>query len=302
MTLQAQNLSLAYGKRSVVEGLNLDIPPGQVTAIVGPNGCGKSTALRGLARLLRPSAGQVLLDGTDIHTLPTKAVARRVGLLPQSPVVPEGITVAELVARGRHPHHGLLRQWSRDDDRVVAESLDRTHTTELAGRQVDQLSGGQRQRVWIAMALAQRTGLLLLDEPTSFLDIAHQVEVLDLVRDLAIEDGTTVVMVLHDLPLAARYADHLIAMRNGAIVAEGEPQDVVTAQTVCDVFGITCRVRWEEAGDVSVIPLGRHLPTRRARSRSVATTLTAPPSPSTPTTAPTSTPTSTPLMTLQEPR
>lgn len=266
MTLHAQQLSLAYGRRLVVEGLDLDVPPGQVTAIVGPNGCGKSTVLRGLARLLRPTAGQVLLDGTDIHTLPTKAVARRVGLLPQSPVVPEGITVAELVARGRHPHHGLIRQWSRDDDRIVAESMERTHTTGLAGRPVDQLSGGQRQRVWIAMALAQRTGLLLLDEPTSFLDIAHQVEVLDLVRDLSLEDGTTVVMVLHDLPLAARYADHLIAMREGAIVAEGEPQDVVTAQTVCDVFGITCRVRWEDGGDVSVIPLGRHRPTQRSRS------------------------------------
>ncbi|WP_109472840.1 ABC transporter ATP-binding protein [Ornithinimicrobium cavernae] len=266
MTLQSRNLSLAYGKRVVVEGLDLDVPEGRVTAIVGPNGCGKSTALRGLARLLRPTAGQVLLDGTDIHSLPTRTVARRVGLLPQSPIVPEGITVAELVARGRHPHHGLLRQWTRDDDRIVAESLERTHTTDLAGRPVDQLSGGQRQRVWIAMALAQRTGLLLLDEPTSFLDIAHQVEVLDLVRDLSVEDGTTVVMVLHDLPLAARYADHLIAMRDGAIVAEGRPRDVVTADTVCDVFGITCRVRWEHAGDVSVIPLGRHLPTHGQES------------------------------------
>src|SRR5699024_10150877 len=199
-----------------------------VTAIVGPNGCGKSTVLRGLARLLRPTAGQVLLDGTDIHRLPTKTVAKRVGLLPQSPIVPEGITVAELVARGRHPHHGLLHQWSREDDEVVADSLERTHTTKLAGRPADQLSGGQRQRVWLAMALAQRTGLLLLDEPTSFLDIAHQVEVLDLVRDLSVQDGTTVVMVLHDLPLAARYADHLIAMREGAILAQGRPREVVT--------------------------------------------------------------------------
>lgn len=261
MTLQARDLSLAYGKRPVVTGLNLDLPEGQVTAIVGSNGCGKSTALRGLARLLRPTQGQVLLDGTDIHTLPTKSVARRIGLLPQSPVVPEGITVTELVARGRHPHHGLLRQWTRDDEQIVAESLERTHTTDLAGRPVDQLSGGQRQRVWIAMALAQRTGLLLLDEPTSFLDIAHQVEVLDLVRDLSVEDGTTVIMVLHDLPLAARYADHLIAMRDGAIVGQGRPREVVTADTVRDVFGISCRVTWETGGDVSVVPLGRHQPT-----------------------------------------
>lgn len=261
MTLQAQNLALAYGKRTVVSGLDLEIPAGKVTAIVGPNGCGKSTVLRGLVRLLRPTAGQVLLDGTDIRTLPTKSVARRVGLLPQSPIVPEGITVTELVSRGRHPHHGLLRQWSRDDDAIVADSLERTHTTDLADRPVDELSGGQRQRAWIAMALAQRTDLLLLDEPTSFLDIAHQVEVLDLVRDLSLDQGTTVVMVLHDLPMAARYADHLVAMRSGEIVAQGVPRDVVTAQTVCDVFGITCRVRWEQAtGDVSVVPLGRHRP------------------------------------------
>lgn len=275
MRMQAQNLGLSYGKRVVVEGLDLTIPQGRVTAIVGPNGCGKSTALRGLARLLRPSSGQVLLDGTDIHSLPTKAVAKRVGLLPQSPIVPEGITVAELVSRGRHPHHGLLRQWTRDDEAIVADSLERTGTTDLASRRVDELSGGQRQRVWIAMALAQRTDLLLLDEPTSFLDIAHQIEVLDLVRDLSVDDGTTVVMVLHDLPLAARYADHLVAMREGRIVAEGPPREVVTAQTVCDVFGITCRVRWEQAtGDLSVVPLGRHRPTSRTSTLQTSETQT----------------------------
>lgn len=262
--LRARDLTLAYDRRVVVEGLELDIPHGQVTAIVGPNGCGKSTVLRGLSRLLRPAAGQVLLDGRDIHALPTKQVARRLGLLPQSPVVPDGITVAELVGRGRHPHHGLLRQWTREDDEVVARALEQTGTADLADRPVDELSGGQRQRVWIAMVLAQHTDLLLLDEPTSFLDIAHQVEVLDLVRDLCDQQGTTVVMVLHDLAMAARYADHLIAMREGRIVAQGEPQDVVTAETVCDVFGIPCRVRWEEAsGDLTVIPLGRHRPPRR---------------------------------------
>ncbi len=262
--LRARDLTLAYDRRVVVEGLQLDIPHGQVTAIVGPNGCGKSTVLRGLSRLLRPAAGQVLLDGRDIHALHTKQVARRLGLLPQSPVVPDGITVAELVGRGRHPHHGLLRQWTREDDEVVARALEQTGTADLADRPVDELSGGQRQRVWIAMVLAQHTDLLLLDEPTSFLDIAHQVEVLDLVRDLCDQQGTTVVMVLHDLAMAARYADHLIAMREGRIVAQGEPQDVVTAETVCDVFGIPCRVRWEEAsGDLTVIPLGRHRPPRR---------------------------------------
>jgi iron complex transport system ATP-binding protein len=268
--LRASDLTLAYDRRVVVEGLELEVPQGRVTAIVGPNGCGKSTVLRGLSRLLRPTAGQVLLDGRDIHDLPTKQVARRLGLLPQSPVVPDGITVAELVGRGRHPHHGLLRQWTREDDEVVAHALEQTATTDLAARPVDELSGGQRQRVWIAMVLAQRTDLLLLDEPTSFLDIAHQVEVLDLVRDLCDQRGTTVVMVLHDLAMAARYADHLIAMRQGRIVAQGEPQDVVTAETVCDVFGISCRVRWEEAsGDLTVIPLGRHRPVRSPRPRPV---------------------------------
>lgn len=259
--LHADHVSLGYGRRSVVEDFDFTVPPGQVTAIVGPNGCGKSTVLRGLARLLRPSHGQVLLGGVDIHTLPTKQVARQVGLLPQSPLVPDGITVAELVSRGRHPHHGLLRQWTRQDDQVVAESLQLTGTADLATRRVDELSGGQRQRAWIAMALAQRTELLLLDEPTSFLDIAHQVEVLDLVRDLVEARGTTVVMVLHDLAMAARYADHLVAMRDGQVAAQGAPQEVVTPQTVCDVFGITCRVRWEEAtGDLTVVPLGRHRP------------------------------------------
>lgn len=259
--LTAERLRLGYGDATVVHDLDLTVPEGRVTAIVGPNGCGKSTLLRGLSRLLRPQDGRVLLDGQDLHRLPTKQVARSLALLPQNPVVPEGITVGELVARGRHPHHGLLRQWTREDDTVVAEALELTGTTHLVSREVAELSGGQRQRVWIALVLAQRTDLLLLDEPTSFLDIAHQVEVLDLVRDLSVDRGTTVVMVLHDLAMAARYADHLVALRNGHVVAQGSPREVVTAETVCDVFGITCRVLWQEAtGDLSVIPLGRHRP------------------------------------------
>ncbi|WP_134774489.1 ABC transporter ATP-binding protein [Ornithinimicrobium flavum] len=259
--LRAERLSLGYGERTIVHDLDLTVPEGKVTAIVGPNGCGKSTLLRGLSRLLRPQDGRVLLGDRDVHRMPTRQVARSMALLPQHPVVPEGITVGELVARGRHPHHGLLRQWTREDDEVVAEALELTATTPLVSREVTELSGGQRQRVWIAMVLAQRTDLLLLDEPTSFLDIAHQVEVLDLVRDLSVDRGTTVVMVLHDLAMAARYADHLVAMRGGQVVAEGDPRSVVTAETVCDVFGITCRVLWQEAtGDLSVIPLGRHRP------------------------------------------
>lgn len=255
--LQAERVTLGYGARTVVRQLDLPVPAGQVTAIVGPNGCGKSTLLRGLCRLLTPTSGRVLLDGTDLHAMPTREVARRIGLLPQSPIVPEGITVAELVSRGRHPHRGLVRRWTDEDETVVAEALMLTDTAELAGRAVEQLSGGQRQRVWIAMVLAQRTDLLLLDEPTSFLDIAHQVEVLDLVRDLAVQRGTTVIMVLHDLAMAARYADHLVAMRDGEIVAEGPPRNVVTESNVEAVFGIKARVRWEDDG-VIVIPLGRH--------------------------------------------
>lgn len=259
--LTAEGLRLGYGSTTVVHDLDLVVPEGKVTAIVGPNGCGKSTLLRGLSRLRRPLDGQVLLDGQDLHRMPTKQVARSLALLPQQPVAPEGITVGELVSRGRHPHHGLLRQWTREDDDVVAEALELTGTAHLVSREVAELSGGQRQRVWIALVLAQRTDLLLLDEPTSFLDIAHQVEVLDLVRDLSVERGTTVVMVLHDLSLAARYADHLVAMRAGRVIAQGGPREVVTAETVCDVFGVTCRVLWQEAtGDLSVIPLGRHRP------------------------------------------
>src|SRR5690606_23822426 len=254
-------LRLGYGERTIVSDLDLEIPSGKVTAIVGPNGCGKSTLLRGLSRLLKPKDGRVLLGDQDVHRMPTKQVARAMALLPQSPVVPEGITVGELVARGRHPHHGLLRQWTREDDEVVAEALELTGTTHLVSREVVELSGGQRQRVWIAMVLAQRTDLLLLDEPTSFLDIAHQVEVLDLARDLSVDRGTTVVMVLLDRAMAARCAERLFAMRGGRVSAPGARREVVTAETVCGVFGITCRVLWQEAtGDLSVIPLGRHRP------------------------------------------
>ena len=257
----AQDLALAYGERIVIEHLDLAVPAGRITAIVGANACGKSTVLRALSRLLRPGAGQVVLDGADIHRQPTRVVARTLGLLPQSPTAPEGIAVGDLVARGRSPHQRMLSRWSAADDLAVAQALELTGTGDLVDRAVDELSGGQRQRVWIAMVLAQRTDLLLLDEPTSFLDIAHQVEVLDLVRDLSVDRGTTVVMVLHDLAMAARYADHLVAMRGGRVIAEGNPREVVTAETVCDVFGITCRVLWQEAtGDLSVIPLGRHRP------------------------------------------
>ena len=257
--LAARDLTLAYEGRVVVDGLDLQLPPGRVTAIVGPNACGKSTLLRGLSRLLAPASGTVLLDGTDIHTLPTKQVATRLGLLPQTPTAPDGITVADLVSRGRYPHQGWFRRWTADDDAAVAEAMTATGVTELAERAIDELSGGQRQRVWIAMALAQQTDILLLDEPTTFLDISHQIDVLDLLLDLNAARGTTVVMVLHDLNLAARYADHLVALRSGEIVAAGDPSAVVTADLVRDVFGVESVIADDPVtGTPLVVPLGRH--------------------------------------------
>lgn len=240
--LAARDLTLAYEDRTVVEDLGLDIPDGQVTVIVGPNACGKSTTLRALGRLLKPRGGAVLLDGTALARLPTKRIAQQIGLLPQSPVAPESITVGDLVARGRQPHQHWWQQWSDEDEHAVTDAMDRTDVSALAERSVDALSGGQRQRVWIAMALAQDTEILLLDEPTTYLDIAHQVEVLDLVRQLNHDRGRTVVVVLHDLNQAARYADHLVAMKAGRIVAEGPPSKVVTAELVREVFGLECVV------------------------------------------------------------
>jgi iron complex transport system ATP-binding protein len=257
--LVADGISLSYGDRAVVTELSLEIPDRAVTVIVGANACGKSTLLRGLARLLRPTLGAALLDGRAIHRLNTREVAQTLGLLPQTPVVPEGVSVVDLVARGRHPHQGAFRRWSADDERAVAEALTVTGTLDLASRHVDELSGGQRQRVWLAMALAQEPDLLLLDEPTTFLDVAHQVEVLDLLVDLNRSRGTTVVMVLHDLGLAARYADHLVAMRDGRVHAEGAPADVVTEALVRDVFDLESRVVPDPvSGTPLIVPIGRH--------------------------------------------
>ncbi|MFI5756224.1 ABC transporter ATP-binding protein [Streptomyces sp. NPDC051569] len=236
--LTARELTLAYEDRTVVHELDLAVPEGRVTVIVGPNACGKSTTLRALGRLLKPKDGAVLLDGAELAKIPTRKIAQSIGLLPQSPVAPEAITVADLVSRGRQPHQHWWQQWSDEDERAVTDAMERTDVAALAERSVDELSGGQRQRVWIAMALAQETDLLLLDEPTTFLDISHQVEVLDLVRRLNHEQGRTVVIVLHDLNQAARYADHLVAMKAGRIVAEGHPSEIVTADLVRKVFGL----------------------------------------------------------------
>jgi iron complex transport system ATP-binding protein len=258
-TLESRNLTLSYGGRPVVQDLTAALPPGKVSIIVGANACGKSTLLRGLARLLRPGAGTVLLDGKDIHARSTREVAKVLGLLPQSPVAPDGLTVAELVGRGRYPHQGWFRQWTARDEEAVRTALAATDTLELAGRGVDELSGGQRQRVWIAMALAQETDILLLDEPTTFLDVTHQVEVLDLVTDLNRSRGTTVAIVLHDLNLAARYADHLVAMKAGQVVAKGTPSTVVTRELVAEVFGLESRIIDDPvSGTPMVVPVGRY--------------------------------------------
>ncbi|MFH9396882.1 ABC transporter ATP-binding protein [Streptomyces sp. NPDC017556] len=257
--LTAEGLTLAYGDRTVVDSLDLAVPPGRITVIVGANACGKSTLLRSLSRLLAPRAGRVVLDGKEVHRLPAKELARTLGLLPQSPVAPEGITVSDLVGRGRHPHQSVFSRWNEKDDAAVAAALEATHTEPLAERAVDELSGGQRQRVWIAMALAQQTDLLLLDEPTTFLDASHQIEVLDLLTDLNRSRGTTIVMVLHDLNLAARYADHLIALADGGLHASGTPAEVLTEETVRAVFDLDSRIIEDPvSGRPLMLPIGRH--------------------------------------------
>jgi iron complex transport system ATP-binding protein len=261
--LRAEGLSLGYDDRDVVRELSVAIPDGRITAVVGANACGKSTLLKGLARLIGPKGGTVLLDGQDIHRLPTREVATRLGMLPQSPVAPDGISVVDLVARGRYPHHRWFQQWTQDNEEAVTRALLATGTLDLALRPVDELSGGQRQRVWIAMAIAQETPIMLLDEPTTFLDLAHQIEVLELLRALNRADGRTIVLVLHDLNHAARYAHHLIAMAAGAVVAEGSPADVVTEAFVHEVFGLPARVIADPvSGAPLVLPLGHdHVPT-----------------------------------------
>ncbi|MCM2430819.1 ABC transporter ATP-binding protein [Streptomyces sp. RKAG337] len=257
--LRADGLHLAYDNRLVVEDLNLAVPPGLITAIVGANACGKSTLLRALARLLTPRQGTVQLDGRALASISTRELAQRLGILPQTPVAPEGLTVIDLVGRGRSPHQTWWRQWSKADELAVHEALAATDLTDLADRAVDELSGGQRQRAWIAMAVAQGTPVLLLDEPTTYLDVAHQIDVLDLITDLNRREGRTVVMVLHDLNHACRYADHVIAMKSGRIVAEGPPADVITAATVEDVFDLRCQVTTDPvSGTPLVIPMGRH--------------------------------------------
>lgn len=256
--LYAEGMSLGYGQSNIVRDLDVTIPDGSFTVIVGANGSGKSTLLRGLARLLRPHGGTVFLDGDPITRYSTKQVARKLGLLPQTQIAPEGITVTDLVGRGRFPHQSLLRQWTPADEAAVRTALELTDTADLAPSRLDELSGGQRQRVWLAMALAQETEILLLDEPTTFLDISHQLDVLDLCASLRANRGYTLVAVLHDLNLACRYATHLVAMKDGAIVAEGAPADVITPGLVEHVFGLAARIIPDpESGTPLVIPRHR---------------------------------------------
>jgi iron complex transport system ATP-binding protein len=253
--LVGSGLHLTYDDVVVTDDLDVAVPRGRLTMVIGPNGCGKSTVLKALARMTRPVRGTVLLDGTDIHSLPTKAVARRLGLLPQSSVAPEGITVADLVSRGRYPYQQLLRQWSRDDELVVDEAMAATDVTQFAQRAVDELSGGERQRVWLAMVLAQQTSTLLLDEPTTFLDLSHQIDVLELCASVRRTRSMTVVVVMHELNLAIRYADHLIVMRAGRIQAAGAPSDIVTEDLIEETFALPCRVIEDpETGKPLVIP------------------------------------------------
>lgn len=259
--LVARDLTLAYGDRVIIENLDLEVHTGVITTVIGPNGCGKSTLLRSLGRLMKPRSGEVVLDGKAITAMRTKDVARILGMLPQAPTAPEGLTVGDLVSRGRHPHQSWIRQWSSDDESEVANALALTGVGDLADRPVDELSGGQRQRAWISMALAQGTDILLLDEPTTYLDLAHSIEVLDLVDRLHEEMGRTVVMVLHDLNLAVRYSDRLVVMSQGKIVAAGPPNEIISEQLLLDVFGLEARVIEDPVSDRPlIVPIGtRHV-------------------------------------------
>ena len=258
-TFQAENIVSGYDHKTVIQDVRLVIPSHKISVMIGANACGKSTLLKTLARLIKPTSGKVHLDGRPVSKISSKQLARVLGLLPQSPIVPEGISVTDLIGRGRFPHQSFLSGWTKRDYEAVAEAMSMMDITELANHHIDELSGGQRQRVWIAMALAQETDILFLDEPTTFLDITYQIEILDLLTDLNRKYGTTIVMVLHDINLAARYADYIFALREGRLIAEGEPSKLITSELIKDVFGLDCIVVEDPiAHSPSVVPIGRH--------------------------------------------
>lgn len=257
-TLETRNLNLTYGNENIIEQLNLSIPKGKITVFIGSNGCGKSTLLRAMARLMKPAEGEIILDGKHIAGIPTKEIAKSLSILPQGPIAPEGLTVFQLVKQGRYPYQNWLKQWSDEDERLVKEALHVTKTTELAEMSVDSLSGGQRQRAWIAMTLAQGTQTILLDEPTTYLDMAHQVDILDLLFELNEREQRTIVMVLHDLNLACRYAHHLVAIKDKTVYAQGKPEDVINSELVRDVFGMECEILLDPFfGTPMCIPKGK---------------------------------------------
>ncbi|MGD6848697.1 ABC transporter ATP-binding protein [Rossellomorea aquimaris] len=256
--LQTKDLTLSYGERTIIDELNIDIPKGEISVFIGGNGCGKSTLLRSIARLLKPKQGSVLLDGEAISRLSTKEVARKMAILPQSPTAPEGLTVLQLVKQGRYPHQTWLKQWSHKDEEIVQDALKATKMEELQHRKVDELSGGQRQRAWIALTLAQDTDIILLDEPTTYLDMTHQIEILDLLFELNEKEQRTIVMVLHDLNLACRYAHNIVAIRDKQIYAQGKPEDVISCELVKNVFDMDCQVSRDPLfGTPLCIPFGK---------------------------------------------
>ncbi|NLK98415.1 ABC transporter ATP-binding protein [Defluviitalea saccharophila] len=258
-SLKASHIVAGYDKKIIIDGIDITIPDNKISVIIGANACGKSTLLKTLARLIKPNSGELLLDGKKISEIPPKQLAQILGLLPQSPIVPEGITVADLVARGRFPYQSFLKGLSTKDYEAVEEALEIMGITDLANRCVDELSGGQRQRVWIAMALAQQTDILLLDEPTTYLDITYQVEILDLLTDLNRKRGTTIVMVLHDINLSARYADHIFALHKGKLIAQGAPSEIITEELIKKVFNLDCSVIKDPvSGSPFIVPKGRH--------------------------------------------
>ncbi|RKD71333.1 iron complex transport system ATP-binding protein [Sinobaca qinghaiensis] len=265
---QTEQIVAGYDQKMILDHIDVEICSNQINTIIGANACGKSTLLKTMARLLKPKKGNITLDGKAIHKIPSKQLARIVGLLPQSPIVPEGITVADLVGRGRFPHQSFLKGWTKEDYEAIAEAMETMNITELADRNIDELSGGQRQRVWIAMALTQQTDILFLDEPTTFLDITYQVEILDLLTDLNQKYGTTIVMVLHDVNLAARYADHIFALRQGQLIAEGSPSEVITEELIKDIYNLDCLVIEDPVSrSPLVVPKGRYHTEQKEKNR-----------------------------------